>query len=220
MSKETISTRIMTFLQQLTVKRKKRYQLKKQKRLKNTTPSIICNNCICGLIYSDLNLPFYSPTIDVLILSDDYFRFVNHLEHYITCVPEQIFLEGISYPVGVLRYADEQVILRFMHDASFEAAKEKWVRRSARVDLNNLYIVYCNPGVRLRRKSHLYQEFKKIKYPNKRMIVKLRLFFDYEVIMCPRFALYSKGRNIMSYPTTLSKKRFMDDFDYVSFLNK
>lgn len=211
--------RITKFLHHLTAERRSRYKLQKQKRLLNTTPTIICNSCIGGTIYRDLNLPFCSPTIDVLINYEDFLRFVNHLEYYITCIPEQIFLDGISYPVGVLYNGNEKVVLEFMHDSSFEAAKNKWVRRCQRVDLNNLYIIFSNSKARLRAKNYWYQEFKKIKHPHKRLIVKICLFFDKEVISCPKFALLGKKKILLDYPTPFSKKRFLDTFDYVSFFN-
>lgn len=218
-----ITTLIQTQLHKLTEKRRLCYKKRKQKQLKNKKPTIIGNNCVCGAIYRDLDLQYLSPTANVLIPADDFFRFVNHLEAYLSCVPEEIVLEGVSYPVGILKYADEQVVLRFVHDDSFESAKEKWVRRCARVDRNNLYIVFeqtfAKQRLRLRKTNKWYKAFKSIPYPNKRMLLNAWLSFDKEIVPNWRRFFYKKG-TILDYPTQYSKKRLMDHFDYVSFLNK
>lgn len=218
MSKATIGFKIKTFLLRLTVKKRERYQLQKQRRLKNTAPTIIGNNCVCGAMYQDLNLRYTSPTTNVLIPAEDFFRFVNDLEYYLTCPLEETYLEGISYPVGVLRKGDAQVILHFLHDRTFEAAKEKWVRRCGRVDLENLYIVFSSK-IYTGPLNKWYKKFKQIKYPNKRMVVIASRFYDKEVVCLPMWA-FSKNISSIAYPTKYSKKRIMDHFDYVSFLNK
>lgn len=210
---------IRNVLCRLAEERRNRYRQQNRKRLTNTAPSIICNNCIGGIIYKDLNLRFCSPTVDVLIQAEDFFRFVNDLEYYITCIPEEIFPEGSACPVGVLRNGEETVVLRFLHETSFETAKDKWVRRCARVDRSNLYIVFNPYGACLRPGSRWYREFKKLKYP-KRMIVRMMLFFDKEVAACPGAALFGRKKTLINYPTRFSKKRFLDHFDYVSFLNE
>ena len=105
-----------------------------------------------------------------------------------------------------------------MHDRTFEAAKEKWVRRCGRVDLDNLYIVFsCK--LHLRPSNKWYKEFKKLKHPNKRMLVIASRFYDQEVVCLSKLAFY-KGKPSVGYPTEYSKKRIMDQFNYVSFLNK
>lgn len=223
MKRGTFRSIIAEFLYSLTEKRRLCYKKRKRKRLKNIKATIIGNNCTCGTIYRDLDLQYLSPTANVLIQPDDFFRFVNHLEDYLKCVPEEISLEGVSYPVGVLKYADEQVVLRFMHEDTFEAAKEKWIRRCARVDLNNLYIVFeqtfPEQMLRLHKTYNLYKEFKAIPYPNKRMLLNVWLSFDKEIVPVWR-RFFCKRTNILEYPTKYSKKRLMDYFDYISFLNK
>lgn len=216
-------TKITVFLNALTEKRRNRYKLKKQKKLKNTTPTIIGNNCVCGTIYRDLNMQYLSPTSNVLIYPDDFFRFANDLDYYLKCIPEEITLENISYPVGVLRKGDEQVVIIFMHDDSFEEGKEKWMRRCKRVDMNNLYIVfqmfYPRSEAHLIKKTKHYKEFKALPHKNKRFLVNSLISFDKEIVPLQK-AFFWGTLNTLLYPTKLSKKRFMDGFDYVNFLNQ
>ena len=218
-----MKSKVAVFFCRFTEARRNRYKRQKQKRLKNKAPSIIGNNCVCGTIYRDLDMQYLSPTANVLIQPDDFFRFVNHLEAYLSCIPEEITLNGVSYPVGVLKYADEQVVLRFVHDDTFESAKEKWIRRCSRVDLNNLYIVFeqrfAKQRIRLKKTNKWYKAFKAIQYPNKRFLLNAWLSFDKEIIPIWQ-SFFIKKESLLEYPTQYSKKRLMDHFDYVFFLNK
>jgi len=68
--------------------------------------TIISNNCIGGVIYSDFGLRFNSPTINLFFFANDYIRFLKALDHYLTTelieVEESHYLKNVGYPVGVL----------------------------------------------------------------------------------------------------------------------
>lgn len=219
MNRRTIKGRICAVLDAATTRRRARYRSKKKSKLKNHTPSIICNTCVGGQIYNDLGLQFQSPTVNTLIKKNDFFRFVNDLESYLSSELAEVFEEGCSYPIGSLQHGGETVRIHFPHDTSFEEAKRKWVRRAARVDFDNIYILYdCD---RIRKNSTGYKEFKNIKYKNKRMLTFPVLFFDREVV--PLFVYLFKRRTrgrILLYPNKYSVRRRLDAFDYVSFLNQ
>lgn len=223
MQKNTISKTIQTFLLKKTTWRRNRYKEEKQNRLTNTNPTIICNSCVCGTIYRDLNLQYMSPTTDILIYAKDFFVLLQDLDYYLHCSVEEIFLEGISYPVGVLKRGDEQVVLRFLHEHSFQEAKEKWERRCKRVDLNNVCIIYhqkaCSQHLLVRKSNPYYRKFKELPYHNKRMISNVLLSFDKELVALSK-AVFHKKKTVLEYPSAYSKKRLMDQFDYVSFLNQ
>lgn len=210
------------YLDTLILKRREHYKLKKQAKLKNTAPTIIGNNCVCGIIYKDLNLQYASPTTSILIPPEDFFLFAENLEYYLSCTLEETSLEGVSHPVGLLKNGDEQVCLIFMHDKSFQEAKEKWIRRCSRIDMNNLYIVFqylfLKQKLFLRKKSTLYKRFKALPCANKRLLINAWFSFDKEIVAIPK-VIFSKEKNTLLYLTKFSKKRLMDKFDYVSFLN-
>ncbi len=220
--KAQLFKKIKVKLQKNTQQKRLKFIKQMQSRLKNTAPSIICNNCVGGAIYRDLGLPYLSPTANVLIKPNDFTRFVNDLEYYLNCTPEEIFIDGITYPVGVLKKGEEQVVLHFMHDGTFEKGKEKWLRRCQRVDLDNLYVIFHSPTIQklpfLHKLNPLYKRFKGIKHPKKRMLAKVLFSFNKEIVPL-RKSVFFRKKYAMDYPTKFSQKRLMDDFDYVSFLN-
>lgn len=60
------------------------YRSLRRLRLRNRDFSLISNNCIAGIIYHDLGLPFRTPTINLFFENDDFFRFADNLEYYLT----------------------------------------------------------------------------------------------------------------------------------------
>lgn len=75
--------------------------------------SLICNNCIGGFIYSDLQLKFNSPTINLQIPPADFCKFINNIDKYLSYELEEVLpppIEGfkklggenINFPVGKL----------------------------------------------------------------------------------------------------------------------
>ncbi len=58
--------------------------------------SIISQNCIGTFMYHDLGLKFCSPTINLFMEADDYIRFVERLEHYLSIDARQIVFHKSS----------------------------------------------------------------------------------------------------------------------------
>ncbi len=135
------------------------------KRLKKTSFTIISNNCIGGILYYDYGLQFKSPTINLFFYAPDYIRFLEHLPYYLDqplafSDNSKFSSDSFNYPVGKL--ADIEI--HFMHFETFEDAKKHWVKRAARVDLDNLYLVgsdrdQCTDEIRKR--------FADLPFPNK-----------------------------------------------------
>ena len=200
---------------------RKMYRLNRKKRLKNPNPTIIVNNCIGGIIYSDLNLEFTSPTIDVLFghMGNDFFKFLDHLEYYAACDMEQIFPDGCNYPVGQMKREGEEVNIHFVHDTSFEDAREKWTRRCERMDLDNVYVIF-ETGDLITEEHAQYQLFKKIPFPHKRLLTTGPLVNDPEIVDCKIHGDGYVPGTILLYPSRFSWKRHLDVFDYVSFFNE
>ena len=113
------------------------FKMKRRRRLKNMTPTIISDNCNAGIIYHDLGLQFLSPTINLYFLPGDYLKFLQNLHHYLQVEPKEIADESVAWPVGRL----EDVKVYFMHYKSFEEARTKWIARAARVDFDNLFVL-------------------------------------------------------------------------------
>ena len=73
-----------------------------RKRLRNTSFSLISNNCIGGVISHDLGLQFRSPTVDLYFTNEDFILFCRHLRDYLR-LPVVEADSGLDYPVGALK---------------------------------------------------------------------------------------------------------------------
>lgn len=113
--------------------------------------SIISSNCFAGRIMQDLNMEYNSPTLGLYFMYPDYIEFLRNLRYYLT-EAEIRFVEHSKYPLGDERRArwshwypigllDGKVEIHFLHYHSEQEAAEKWYRRAARVDFDNLLII-------------------------------------------------------------------------------
>lgn len=199
---------------------KRKLWLKKLRgRLKNTSPSILCNNCVAGVIYHDLGLKFNSPTINLFMRPDSYIRYLTDIEYYLKCELVESAEENIAYPVGVLKPYDgthEEVKIFFQHYKTFENAREKWAERSSRIDFDNLYVIF-------EFFDNLYDEENLTRFAALPFKHKIALTHKPYPGMENTFCLncYEKKLPISScldYRGT-SGKRHLDEFDYVAFIN-
>lgn len=200
-------------------KAQKFYYERKQKKLKNRTPSIISNNCIGGVIYHDMGLKFLSPTINLWFKTSDFLAFVKDLKYYLNCDIEETFEEGKNYPIGLLKKGDTEIRVYFMHYQSFAEAKKHWIERSKRIDYNNLYIILEHPSPLL-LDSDTWKNFSELDIKNKIIITGDTEFQDEHIV---HLNIYEKGHfpgKILHSKGKFSIKRYLDDFDYISFFNQ
>ena len=104
-------------------------------QLRNRDVTIISQNCIGGVFYHDMQLPFSSPTINLFIKEPDFVRFVLNLQHYMDC--KLIMRWDEEYPVGVL----DDIEIHFMHYDTCREAKEAWERRAHRINLKKILVL-------------------------------------------------------------------------------
>jgi len=128
----------------------KLFAKRRLKKINNTDFSIICNNCWGGYIYRFFGLPYNSPTIGLYIYPKDFIKFLGELEEYLK--KEIIFIkpedsryyselkrkEQLNVPIGKL--GDIEII--FLHYKSEDEAREKWTRRTERVNYNNIIVKF------------------------------------------------------------------------------
>ena len=188
------------------------YKEFKRLRLRNRHPSIIASNCIGTFIYYDMKLQFRSPTINLSFDMNDYVRFLENLRWYL----EQPLLpcedDHFDYPCGMIG----DIEVRFNHYKTFEEAAAKWAERKQRIDWDNLFVIGIDGD------NCTYESircFDALPYKNK-------VIFTHKP--CPEFssAYYLPGFENLSgigRATDLKKqfliRRYMDSFDYISFLN-
>ena len=123
---------------------------KRRKKLNNTDFTIISNNCWGGVVYEHFGLQKLSPTVGLYFFADDYVKFINRLEYYLSLDLKMIKVEESKYvqeliarkqenvPIGLL----EDIEVVFLHYNNADLAKEKWKRRVERVNWNNLIIKF------------------------------------------------------------------------------
>ena len=106
---------------------------KMKKKLINRNFTILCNNCIGGIIYHDLDLQFKSPTINMFFHSLDFLEYIEHFEYYqnlpLVKIDNPGYLDNASdYPVAVLKGNQEfkDLELHFLHYHSFKEAESAW----------------------------------------------------------------------------------------------
>ena len=110
---------------------------KKMRRpLTNKTPSLLCPNCLGGILFHDLALQFRSPTVNLMMKQPDFVKLVLNLDHYLD--QELRFFEkpGYSCPCAKL----DDLTVHFTHYPSPEAAAQKWEERKRRIDRDNLFV--------------------------------------------------------------------------------
>ena len=116
--------------------------------LRNKDFTIISNNCWAGRAYQYLDMPYLSPTVGLYFFAPDYIKFVSDLRRYLDIPLRFIDPSESKYyeilkernqtdkPVGLL----DDVEIVFLHYKSQEEALEKWNRRKARVNFDNIFI--------------------------------------------------------------------------------
>ena len=183
----------------------------KRCRLKNKTPSIISNNCVAGVIYHDLGLRFDSPTVNLFFGAEDFVRFAENLEVYLSLELQEIRSDR-PYPVGMLG----DITIYFMHYKSFEEAKAKWEERTARINFDNLFFIMseregCTPTVA--------ERFDRLPYRNKVLLTHLPM----PQVGCAHVLAGFENDSELGTVTDMKPgprlRRYIDDYDYVRFLN-
>ena len=129
------------------------FKTKRKSKLKNTNFTIISNNCYAGWVYRYFNLPYFTPTVGLFIMPDDYIKLLNNLDYYLKeCQLKFInpdaskYFDYLSihvdkfkcYPIGMLG----DIEIHFLHYSSEKEAYEKWTRRLKRINWNNIVIKF------------------------------------------------------------------------------
>lgn len=182
-------------------------------RLKNRNATIISSNCNGEFIYYDMKLPFLSPTINLSFDMNDYVKLLENLNWYMEQPITPFADDRFEYPCGMLG----DIEIRFNHYKTFEEATAKWEERKRRINWDNLYIVAID-GDNCTEKS--LQRFDALPYRHK-------VIFTH----CPRpdisSAFYLRGFEelpglgvALDFKKQFLVRRYLDDFDYVSFLNE
>lgn len=189
------------------------YKELKRLRLKNRNPTIIASNCNGEFIYYDMKLPFLSPTINLSFDMNDYVKLLENLRWYMEQPITPYEDERFDYPCGMLG----DIEIRFNHYKTFEEAVAKWEERKQRINWDNLYIIAIDGDNCTEESLH---RFDTLPYRHK-------VIFTHLPRPDIRSAYYLKGFEdqpgvgvALSFKNQFFVRRYLDDFDYVSFLNQ
>lgn len=104
--------------------------------LENTSPTLLCPNCIGGILFHDLGLMFRSPTVNTMMLQTDFAKFVLDLNHYLS--QELVFFNHPEYEFPCAKLDD--IVIHFTHYHTEQEATQKWKERTKRINQDNLFI--------------------------------------------------------------------------------
>lgn len=140
--------------------------------------TIISQNCIGGVFYHDLEMPFLSPTINLYIRACDFSRFILNLREYLNMELEMHWLE--KYPIGVLG----DIKIYFQHYNSCSEAKEAWKKRVARINWDKILVLSTD---REGFSREGYQLWKQIPYPKVLFTAQEQFADDEDTVYFPEY---------------------------------
>ena len=150
----------------------------RRKKLKKDDFTIISNNCWGGFVYRYFGLPYLSPFAGLYVWADDYMKLLTNIKYYLSCPLEQIELSESKYQEVIIQRKQQDKILAklcdvemvLLHYSTWEEAKEKWDRRVARVNYDNLVVKLSRQNLCTDEHIARFQEMsfaKKICFDNK-----------------------------------------------------
>lgn len=126
--------------------------------------------------------------------------------------PVEVHENGVSFPVGMIG----DIKIYFMHYQTFEQARGKWMERVRRINYNNIFILMTD------KDGCTYEdlcEFEQLPYDHK--IVLTHKSYA-ELKSTYKIAGFEKDTEVgilSDWKPGFFRRRWLDDFDYVSFLN-
>lgn len=132
--------------------------------------TLLCNNCLGGVIFHELNLKFLSPTINLWMYPADFIKYCSNLSHYSKCNLEFVDFyryfpnfQGKSYPVALL----DDIVIFFQHYKTEDEARKKWEERTKRINYDNIHCILSErDGCTI---EHL-KAFSKLPYPTAALV--------------------------------------------------
>lgn len=196
-------------------KTRRNFDEKNRKRLINKDFTIICSNCVAGVIYHNLGLQFKTPTINMYFEAKDFVKFCKNIDYYISCELVESKIKS-DFPIAILG----DILLYGVHYKNFIEMKEKWDERKQRINMKNIFFIMTE------RDGCTYEdliEFDNLEYKNKIVFTHK----EYNEIKCSYYVDgtnnnddYHKTKSLTDYKYVISGLRYIDDWDYVDWLNK
>lgn len=186
------------------------YEKNIRRKLSNADFSIICSNCIGGIIYHRLGLEFLSPTINLWMSQPDFLKFVLNMKEYLK-LDLRFIEEKYEYPVAELG----DIRIHFNHYHSNSEAEDCWNRRKKRINFENLFIImYDRDGI---TKKDMMQ-LEKVRCKNK-VILSVKDYSDLDYVLKLQPSKNPNGEQCMD-ANIWGIRTFEKQFDFVTWLNE
>lgn len=117
-------------------------------RLRNDNFTIITNSCIGGVMCHKLGKQFKSPTVNLWMHDEDFYKFVQNLDYYLA-QPLRFETNDFGYPTA---YCGD-ILIHFNHYHTQFEAESKWNERKKRINKDNLFII-CSDRPYTREITH------------------------------------------------------------------
>ena len=192
---------------------RKKINNENRKRLTNRDFSLIASNCNGAFICHDLGLQFRSPFVNLWLEPKDFIKYLENIEYYMGCELKFARNTKYRYPVGIL----DDISIYFQHYNSEVEAKAKWIERTSRINLNNLFVLFTD------RDGCTYQDllsFDKLPYENKVVFTNKKYPEIKSSVYIPGFEEEKSVGNCFEYISLFSGKKRYDIFDYVTWFNR
>ncbi len=164
--------------------------------------TFISQNCIGGVLYHDLGLPFLSPTVNTFIPEPGFVKMVLNLRHYME--HELVMQWGEEYPLGML----DDVEIHFMHYDTCKEAKDAWERRKQRINWDKIFVIGTD---RDGFDAAAYDLWKQIEYP--KILFTAHTEFTEDAVYYPEYAADGQVGDL------IAKRRFYQDGTMIKKLN-
>ena len=141
--------------------------------LRNTSFSILSNNCWGGVVYDIFGLQYRTPTIGLYFFSSDYIKFLSRIDYYLSLEARPITIQESRHRDELIKRKHcfigiiDDVELIFVHYKNAEEGCLKWNKRRQRVNFNNLLVKFNDQNY---FKIENFLEFQKLGYKNKLFI--------------------------------------------------
>lgn len=183
-----------------------------RKRLLNKDFTIISSNCNGGFIMHDLGVRFNSPTVNLMFKPSEFIKFIKYFDEYIEYELIEFNDSKYNFPIGKLN----DIKIYFQHYRTFNEAKISWEKRKKRINKKNLFIIATDRDGCTEKNI---MEFDELPYKNK-------VIFTHKPYYNIKSTYYIRGFEnngevgVLSCFDGSTGKRYLDQFDYISWLNK
>lgn len=187
----------------------------KRRKLKNTDPTIISNNCVGGIICHDLGLKFNSPCVNQGMIARDYIKFLKDMDYYLSLTPIPLNKYYRDTDFMLTQLGDIECI--FAHEENVQTAISKWEKRKSRINKDNMFVFMADS---FECTYDDIKEFDALPIKNKVIFTHLPYPEFNSVYYIEGFENQSEIGVLSDWKPGFWKRRVVDEFDYVSFLNR